>query len=436
VARIIKYTIPVHLDNIVTMISGLSGFPVYRKGPRVQVDDSTGKIVPEVIWNLYGIPHTQEVYYPNSSICLVEFQNDRSFTQNDLSAFEAGTLLPAVSPDHIVGPYYTKYPDTEATLDVQYGIAIALNTDVWYWTTTGWLYDWATDFLATDPAPLVVSMSWGWDETGQCDIGACNGLTSEQYVLNTNDQFMQITLRGTTLVASSGDQGAPGDNDAKCNNPSSPLSSIFPGASPWVLSIGASMLTDSNPGDPYNFQSPFCQTTDCSTSTTEIVCSYPNALITTGGGFSTYLSRPSYQDDVVSKYLSSANLPPSRDFNSTNRGFPDVSALGHNYLITYFGYNTIVDGTSASSPVWAGIVTRWNAYRLSKGLSPLGFINPLMYQMYRDQPTAFNDITTGNNDCTESCCVEGFDAAVGWDPVIGLGTPVYSLMWKYITSLQ
>jgi len=436
VTRVIKYTIPAHLESKITMISGLSGFPVFRKGPRVQADDTTGKVVPEVIWNLYGIPHTQEVHYPNSSICLVEFQNDRSFTQTDLSTFEAGTLLPSVTPNHIVGPYYSKYPDTEATLDVQYGIGIALNTDVWYWTSTGWLYDWATDFLATSPAPLVVSMSWGWDETGQCDVGSCNGLTSEQYVYNTNNQFMQITLRGTTLLASSGDQGAPGDNNARCTNPAAPLSSIFPGASPWVLSIGASMLTDSNPSDPYKFESPFCQSVDCSTSTTEIVCSYPNALITTGGGFSTFLSRPSYQNDVVSAYLASANLPPARDFNSTNRGFPDVSALGHNYLITYFGYNTIVDGTSASSPVWAGIVTRWNAYRLSNGLSPLGFINPLIYQMYRDEPSAFNDITTGNNDCTESCCVEGFDAAVGWDPVIGLGTPVYSLMWKYITSLQ
>jgi len=278
-------------------------------------------------------------------------------------------------------------------------------------------------------------MSWGWTETGQCDIGACNGMTSEQYTLTVNDQFMQITLRGTTLLASSGDQGAPGDGNYKCDDASNPLSSIFPGASPWVLSIGATMLTDSNSGDPYNFQSPFCKTTDCSTSTTEIVCSYPNALITTGGGFSTYLSRPSYQDDVVSKYLSSSKLPPSKDFNATNRGFPDVSAVGHNYLVTYYGYNMIVDGTSCSSPVWAGIVTRWNAYRLSKGLSPIGFANPMIYQMYRDQPAAFTDVITGNNDCTESCCVEGFDCATGWDPVIGLGTPVYPLMWKYITSL-
>jgi len=436
--RIIEYTIPERLSEAVTMISGLTGFPVKRRDghTRVATDDTKGKVVPEVVWDLYGIPSTNEVIWANNSICLVEYQNDRSYTATDLASFEAGALVPPVSPTHIVGPYYAKYPDTEATLDVQYGIGIALNTDTWYWTSTGWLYDWATDFLATDPVPFVVSMSWGWDETGQCDIGNCNGMTSEQYVYYVNNQYMQITLRGTTILAASGDQGAPGDNNAKCTDRSAPLSSIFPGASAWVFSIGATTLTDPLPNDPYNFRSPVCQTTDCSTSTTEIVCTYPDALITSGGGFSTYIPRPSYQNNDVTNYLNTnRQLPPSKDYNATNRGFPDVAGLGHNYLITYFGSNVLVDGTSASTPVWAGIIARWNAYRLSVGKSPLGFVNPMIYQMYSDLPTAFTDITSGDNSCTESCCVEGYYCQAGWDPVTGLGTPVYPLMWGYITQL-
>ena len=438
--RLIEYSIPDHLDDTILMISGLSGFLRNKKGPKIAEDDTQGKIVPEVIWNVYNIPD-QEIVFQNSSVGVIEFQNDQSYTSDDLSSFESQCLLPAVSPDHIVGPYHAKNPDGEATLDVQYAIGLAIQSDIWYWTTTGWLYDFTTEFLQTNPVPYVFSMSWGWTETGQCSVGDCNGMTSEEYVNTVNGQFLQITMMGVTILASSGDQvfffspslslffflslsflslslsffslsflslfslsllpfsdhfefqGAPGDGDAFCRNKQDPLSSIFPGASPWVLSVGATMLTDPTPGAPYPFKSPICQSVDCSTSTTELVCSYPNALITTGGGFSTYLAQPSYQQDVVSYYLSNCTgdcaLPPSTDYNAANRGFPDISGLGHNFVIIINSRKEIVDGTSCSSPLWAGIIGRWNDYRLSNGLSSIGFANPMIYQMYRDQVIIF-----------------------------------------------
>ena len=48
----------------------------------------------------------------------------------------------------------------------------------------------------------------------------------------------------------------------------------------------------------------------------------------------------------------------------------------------------------------------------------LGLLNPFLYQ----NPTAFNDITQGNNP---GCGTSGFEAAKGWDPVTGLGTPKF-----------
>ena len=55
---------------------------------------------------------------------------------------------------------------------------------------------------------------------------------------------------------------------------------------------------------------------------------------TTGGGFSSSVPRPSWQDTAVSGYLNtySSLLPPSNMFNSTNRAYPDVSATGHSKL--------------------------------------------------------------------------------------------------------
>ncbi len=102
------------------------------------------------------------------------------------------------------------------------------------------MYEFASDLIATPNPPLVVSMSWGWPEPEQCDIDQCrSGETSEDYVIRTNTEFQKAGLQGITLVAASGDQGAPGDDDPDCSIfKKDKLSTIFPGASPWVLSVG------------------------------------------------------------------------------------------------------------------------------------------------------------------------------------------------------
>jgi tripeptidyl-peptidase-1 len=72
----------------------------------------------------------------------------------------------------------------------------------------------------------------------------------------------------------------------------------------------------------------------------------------------------------------------------------------------------------------AGMVNLFNTKRLLQRQSRLGFINPLLYK----NPAVFNDIVKGNNRCCASgggalvCCPAGFDAAVGWDPLTGLGS--------------
>jgi len=133
---------------------------------------------------------------------------------------------------------------------------------------------------------------------------------------------------------------------------------------------------------------------------------------------------------------SGVTLPPSQYYNSKDRGFPDIAGLGHNYIIRLGGAWEVVDGTSCSSPVWAAITGLVNDARMNAGKKPIGFLAPLLYTLYQTTPSAFHDITTGNNKCTESCCATyGYEAAPGWDPVTGLGTPNYPLLAKYLTSL-
>merc|ERR1712032_227228 len=110
--------------------------------------------------------------------------------------------------------------------------------------------------------------------------------------------------------------------------------------------------------------------------------------------------------------------PPQRFWNASGAGYPDVAALGVSELILGKKWS-FGGGTSGSSPYFAGLVALLNDARLSKGMKPMGFINPWLYKVAKERPDAFNDITYGNNKCENKF---GFESATGWDPVTGLGT--------------
>jgi tripeptidyl-peptidase-1 len=100
-----------------------------------------------------------------------------------------------------------------------------------------------------------------------------------------------------------------------------------------------------------------------------------------------------------------------------------VSILGKAYVIVdgrAFNYES---GTSASAPVFGGMISLINDHRIANGKSPLGFLNTALYKL---PATVWHDITKGRNHCTATtavCCQQGFYAAPGWDPVTGLGSP-------------
>ena len=134
---------------------------------------------------------------------------------------------------------------------------------------------------------------------------------------------------------------------------------------------------------------------------------------TTGGGFSNISSRAPYQAQVVQNYLKHTNIPfPATGvWNPNGRGYPDVAAVGHSTRSCFFflvaevrdsplacfadlmcalgGEFVPIDGTSASTPIFAGVVTLLNDARAAAGLPPLGFLNPILYQASRDRPQTF-----------------------------------------------
>jgi kumamolisin len=94
----------------------------------------------------------------------------------------------------------------------------------------------------------------------------------------------------------------------------------------------------------------------------------------------------------------------------TKRGVPDVAGDADEntgYDVRVDGSDTVIGGTSAVAPLWAGLIARINS---AMGKSS-GYINPTLYH----NPAAFNDITQGNNG--------DFAVASGWDACTGMGSP-------------
>jgi kumamolisin len=68
-----------------------------------------------------------------------------------------------------------------------------------------------------------------------------------------------------------------------------------------------------------------------------------------------------------------------------------------------------IGGTSATAPMWAGLIARLNQL-LGK---PLGFLNPILYKNLASG--VLRDVSEGDNGA--------YRAGVGWDACTGLGSP-------------
>merc|ERR1719272_1500118 len=151
-----------------------------------------------------------------------------------------------------------------------------------------------------------------------------------------------------------------------------------------------------------------------------------------GGGFSpwTFLAQGKWQSEAVAHYFKTvpaAGLPDSKGgYDKTGRATPDVSALGTGFAVINNGAALPggVGGTSASAPTFAGMVALLNDALIQGGKKPLGLLNPFIYE----NAMAFTDVTIGWDKVGRGGgeLAEGFNCSAGWDPVTGVGTPVFT----------
>ena len=441
--RKVGYSIPTYLDQVIELILGIGDFPEYthKNMKTKKIKDDTYYISPLSINKLYNISN----YSMNSKVgtqSVVEFQNDDCFNLADLQYFLKDNGLPSVniSKSNIIGncDLNTSFPDIEATLDIQYQVGVNTKTTQCYVSVQDWLYQFANELYNLPSPPVVNSMSYGWAERGQCDpdvFPECyiSG-DAEVYAKRTNIEFLKLSLRGVTLLASSGDAGAPGRTSEDCDE-DFPINPVFPTSSPYVLSIGGTIIMNPKKSEE---TTPLCKTHNCIGSGEELNCNLDRCGWTSGGGFSNFFNRPWWQTNTSDGYLnSSVTFPPNKYFNRMGRIYPDVSLVSHNYIVRASGDYMAVDGTSASSPSVSGMISILNNLRLSQNKSSIGLVAPLLYDMYQKCSTCFKDVISGSNNSTESeNCKYGYTATKGFDAVYGLGLPNFDEIYKYVKNMK
>jgi kumamolisin len=196
-----------------------------------------------------------------------------------------------------------------------------------------------------------------------------------------DDAFQAAAAMGITVCVASGDNGST-DGVSDGNDHVD-----FPASSPYALACGGTSLRANQ-----------------TAITSEVVWNDGANGGASGGGISSFFPTPGWQMGKKATHRGGVSIA------LTKRGVPDVAAdadpaTGYNVRID--GTDTVIGGTSAVAPLWAGLIARINQ---ANG-TPAGYLNPMLY----GKPQALRDIISGSNG--------DFEAAKGWDACTGLGTP-------------
>jgi subtilase family serine protease len=224
-------------------------------------------------------------------------------------------------------------------------------------------------------------------------------------VATVNSALEYSAARHVTFVASSGDGGAI--SDLGTFGSSVPIKEVsLPASDPLVLAVGATSLTANPVTGAYVSETAL-------NTLPQLVDGHSEG---SGGGFSNLFTRPAYQDGVPG-IGAMRGVPDVAGDGSASTGLAFAfAAQGGAYALLPEG------GTSASAPFWAGLI----ALADQEAGHPLGDVNPAIYQIARGPlyDKAFHDVTTGNNTVVvNGSTINGYQAAPGWDPVTGWGTP-------------
>jgi len=297
------------------------------------------------------------------------------WVQSDINSFfqSIGQPTPSITDVSVDGTTNSPGQGGGSSDDADYEVALDIEVSAAaYYVATGkaatirvyWSQDIASAVeKATSDGCDVCSISWGADEANW-------GTTAADQM---ESAATAATAAGMIVLA------AAGDNDSS-DGGSTPANVDVPASCPHVIGCGGTNKTatsetvwNDNPGE-----------TDGEG---------------TGGGYSTIFPVQSFQIG--------APPPPADTQYGTGRMVPDVTGdadpnTGYNIFV--LGSETVIGGTSAVAPLYAGLFAAFG--------TKLGFVTPTLWENQK----AFNDITVGGNGF--------YNAAMGPDPCSGIGSPI------------
>ena len=356
--------------------------------------------------NITGIPVTEGGVTPPSPGPSAEL-NDSSLDQveNSLDLEMAGSLAPGA-------PLYNFYFA---------GSLLGSGT----WSD-------AADLFAAD---LSAALNYNYSPARLGVVSASFGLPDLTDAL-WNSDLEEAAATGVTVIVASGDQGNAPDNAT--GRPDGPWPT-WPGSASFdtsgSLTVGGVSVTLSGiPEGGINATGHLNATFDPHVTGIASMSAWyetrggPGNIEGTEGGASTVVREPSWQF-VSSAQSSIVNATVLEGLHVLGRAEPDV-AFPANDTLTMYGYNgttaryfgSVVEGTSISAPVFAGLLADMIAVKSDDSLAswhPFGFLDPEIYRIgsYFDSHATsgnpFYSVTQGSNYL--------YTAGPGWNPLGGWG---------------
>jgi subtilase family serine protease len=302
----------------------------------------------------------------------------------------------------------------------------------------------ALNYAVQNNVAPFISTSYGF-----CESGLPSGFPA-----TVQGWAQQGQTQGQTIVAASGDAGA-----ADCDTASPATGGLavdVPAAIPEVTGAGgttfsADSTTNTAPGADPPYWAAAGATTDAISSALQYIpeaawndtAQTPGTLSASGGGASTLFTKPSWQTGTGVPNDGKRDVPdisvaasPNHDGyvvcseDDGNGGI--VSTCTSGFRTGSGGNFTVVGGTSVGAPTFSAILALTNQFLGNTPPTGLAPINPVLYSVAAKTPSAFHDVTTGNNivPCTQgkpSCPATapfqfGFSAGTGYDQATGLGS--------------